>query len=311
MDEITGIDTPTHEKSGRPTNKKQQKAERRTAGLCPDCGLLPVEGRVHCVPCGTVCRAKAAAYRARKHIARMNAVGAPTCPGCSGRDLVRRGKTRGAQLYHCRTCEKRSFGGVTPELETSCPYCGGICLEGGVRPKRRKRYYCTICGRWNTNLYPADGRLPGGPCRHKMNFYLGPWAVLNLDRYCQKHKMSVAQAVRQIFRDALLVEPARSITIARTVYDPYWDDAQTVIVRAPAAAKQPVSLTAKLPDLREETTRERLKQGRYHRPVAVDLHASIALDDLAKEGLLRTMQRRRLNHQQAARALVAEAKSGM
>ena len=276
------------------------------AGLCNTCGRTPREGKLTCQTC-TV-RAEVARQRriAAAHAKTLADPDAPACRHCGSRDLARRGRPAAVPLYNCRACGRRTDTLADPAPDQTCPHCGARCVKSGHNARGRAYFLCTACGRRNTNLWPAPDTSPGGLFPHKMTFYLGPLAFNSINRYCQAHKMSIAQAIRHIFR-AAVSQGGPKWAVSRQVYDPTWDEYRTVITRPKPSVAPPIPANTRVPDIRSQTTTERMKQGRFHRPVAQCFQASVALDDLAKQGLLRTMQVRCLNHQQAARALIGEA----
>ena len=122
--------------------------------------------------------------------------------------------------------------------------------------------------------------------------------------------MSTAQTIREIFRQA-----ARSslslVASAERVYDPLTGTERVVITRPAVPATRLLFTNERLPDARRESARQRMQrtgERRLHPTVYIDAKVSVALDDLAKEGLVRTMRSRGMTRQEAARYLIAHAR---
>jgi transposase-like protein len=254
------------------------------------------------------------------------AANAPQCPACNGHQLRKTGFRANRQRYRCRNCGRQSYGDgpANPPPTDACPYCSGDCRKYGVltrNHRRVQRYRCRLCGRTNTNLYPADTPSPGGPFPHLMRFHLSHAAACALDSYCQTHSMSPAQALREILIHAgqkprAIISCAHRTDSGGLRNPDDWGDAnrathvKTIIIPAPPPVPIPVG-GIQFPDLRPEATRKFAVQrdyARYSPTVLVTWRLSVRLSDAALSGLLHTMQRRSLNHQEAARALCIEAK---
>jgi hypothetical protein len=73
--------------------------------------------------------------------------------------------------------------------------------------------------------------------------------------------------------------------------------------------ERPLHLSAHLPDLRPQSARERMSRDpliRLRPMIYITCQVTVCLDDKAYTGLLRTMYRLQLNHQQALRYLIKE-----
>lgn len=240
----------------------------------------------------------------------------PQCPQCGGRDLMRGSVANGKKRFKCRGCGRWSYGEPLPEkaLEYPCPYCGGRCLKSGRAKNGRQRYVCTGCGKKNADLWPQAPPSPGGPFPHVMTFYLGPPAAHGLDRYCQAAGMSPAQAIREIFRRAAR-GPVSLVATSRPVYDHDGRLLEWVTTRGAPRDLPPTPIRFaqwRLMDVRSRATRLRMAgrgfAGRHEVTVYVVWKVGVALDDLAKDGLCRTMAAQNLTHQEAARYLLANAR---
>ena len=235
---------------------------------------------------------------------RFTAPESPQCPHCGGSDLRTHGSGNGKRRYHCHACRRHSYGG--PAEDRRCPYCHGPCWKNGHAANGRQRYACTACKRTNTGLWPTAPRSPGGPFPHCVAFYLGPIATVNFMRYCQATGMSGAQAIRDILRRAAR-PPSALVATARRVYDRDGDLGH-VVVAAGAPDPGPLRFTGeRLSDARAAATgrRMRLSDGNSrHRTVAVDARVTVNLDDLSKEGLVRTMKSLDCSRQEAIRYLL-------
>jgi transposase-like protein len=239
---------------------------------------------------------------------------APVCHRCGGRDLVNNGvehRGRGDRpRYRCRACKRATYGVARPPRpELPCPYCGAQCRRAGRNASGRRRYRCPACKRQNTKLWPQDRVSPGGPFPHRRSFGLDILAEKSLLEYCNRHGLSAAQAFRAILREAATTALYLGSVARVTARDEHGRPLDTEVrhLHAPAT---PDPLPRRLPDGRPAAARRFSSQSgyQYKRPtVYVTQHLTVMLDDLAYTGLLRTMRRRGLNHQDAARALVKEA----
>ena len=132
----------------------------------------------------------------------------PVCAHCGGGGLRRKGSGNGRARYRCRDCGRQSYGVARGPVENRfpCPYCRERCRREGHTPDGWQRYLCLGCGRKNTNLYPVAPHSPGGPFTHIVHFCLHGPAMRNLAAYCNGGGLSVAQAVREILREAACAE---------------------------------------------------------------------------------------------------------
>jgi hypothetical protein len=233
----------------------------------------------------------------------------PTCHRCNGKDLAKAGKRHGRRYFTCRACARGTYGVPVPTRpDLPCPYCGEQCHKHGKNTDGSTRYLCKTCKRRNTGLFPSPTRPKDGPYPHSRSFCLDIAATNALIAYCNHHGCSQAQAVRAIFREAarprVLVAAAPRKRLA--------DDGFTSRIpdRLPPPPETPEPLHLRLPNLRAEALRKRMARPAEirHLPSVYVCHRyTVCLDDLAYTGLLRTMRRRGLGHQDAARALLAEA----
>jgi transposase-like protein len=282
--------------------QRARRAERKAAGRCKDCGtpcddLAALKG--FCGACSQKIRRQDAAKReveqARREEARQVAAlapGAPFCPHCGGSDLMRGGTANGKKRFKCRGCQRWSYGEAPPVKPTlyPCPYCSGRCQKKERDEKGRQRYLCTGCGRRNTDLYPQTPRATDGPFPYVMSFYLDIPAHQNLVAYCNATGMAVAPAVRTILRQAAGAKMAAG----------RWSVCPAPEVSALAYVR--------LPDLRSQVTRARMQRTerlKYLPSVYGVMSISVALDALARQGLVRTALVLGKTHQEAARYLLA------
>ena len=173
-------------------------------------------------------------------------------------------------------------------------------------------YLCRGCGRVNTKLWPADTPSPGGPFPHQKVFCLNTAANRRLMEYCNAHGMSVSQAIRAIFCTAAH-DPVVKVATSQAVRS--WDGRVVGSIKTTRRWVDEVATLppggVRLPDLRPESARKFLSssgEARYRPTVLVVFCASVLLNDMALAGLLRAMRARNLNHQDAARALISEAR---
>lgn len=292
------------------------RATRLYDGVCLECGGKRGDGGdLLC----WVCRERAnivATEQCAGERERLARDAAPrSCRHCGDTRLNKRRLRHGRPYYSCRACGRYSPGdGVsqTPAEDRACPYCGGPCRKDGHSgPRRRQVFHCARCARHNTLLWPSDHAPLGGPFPHDKNFCLNRAAEYGLIAYCQAKKMSVAEAVRDILCRAA-VAPLLTVATIRTSTD--WDGIpETVVVRPkPLSAPEPLPPgPLRFPDLRPEATRKfgsQRDEARFRPTVLVTYRAHVRLNDAAMSGLLRVMRLRGLNHQEAARALLAEAR---
>ena len=143
-----------------------------------------------------------------------------------------------------------------------------------------------------------------------MLFNLSEIASQALDAYCQKKTMSVAQAIRDIFIRAaqapasfVAVGSARSYGVASHSASP----GSTSNVRPPLPEILPggVQFPSAFPAALAKLVRMRV-QGDFAPTVLVTWKVAVRLNDLALASLLEMMRRRGLNHQDTARAIIAE-----
>lgn len=309
------------------------RAQCRAEGRCVRCGGevgAPPSGiRGYCADCSEKVRAarrrRAAARRTRQAgKARREPLVAPpadpVCSHCSGSRVVRCGRdSRGRQRYRCRACGKSSYGmppPASPGTPPNCPYCGGRCRRAGrSRYTGLQHYRCPDCGRHNTDLRTARPRVaPGaeGPCRHRLTIILNLRAHRNLAVYRAARGLTEAQAIREIL--AKYAYPSAGATVSRREVDA-WGEPRSVIVRRPVVLKGPLRYTGlRLPNLhRPDLTARRQRQVAeglllLPRTVGMVRGVTVALDDLAWEGLLRRMTETGRNHQEMAREMIAGAR---
>ena len=118
------------------------------------------------------------------------------------------------------------------------------------------------------NLFPGIRKDQSGPFRRVVTFYLGPLGGKALAEYCRRPAMTASQGLRAILRGAAVPVVAVRVRLeAEPVREPLYDVAR------------------RLPDVRRAVT----------------------LDDIAWEGLIRTMRTRGVTHQEAMRRLLREA----
>ena len=251
------------------------------------------------------------------------------CTHCGGKDLGRWGKYPGKKAkprYQCRTCGAQTAGtGLRPPPPANpCPYCRGRCITAGKRRRgRRQRYKCLSCGRTNTGLWPRPTAKPTelALVRRSLCLNLDVPAHQKLIAYCQNAQLTSVEAVRTIFRDA-----ARGMAVVTMASAPRRvfgegeggaDGGDRRRGSAPPSYRPRFTLAeaeaalASFPDRRGEYTRARLIDGRgnpRHLSVAVMSKVSVRLDPAAVEGLVRVMEAKKWNHQQAARWLIANAR---
>ncbi|GAB4470235.1 MAG: hypothetical protein OHK0029_43000 [Armatimonadaceae bacterium] len=107
--------------------------------------------------------------------------------------------------------------------------------------------------------------------------------------YCQRHKMSLAQAIRAILRNVAVPKAAVSGRAVRF-----------------APEVSPLAF-AGLPDARGDSRRKRRGLARDMPSVYVTLKVSVGLDDLSRQGLVRMARGWGVTHQEAMRRLVVES----
>ena len=312
----------------RNLRRDQRRAARQADGRCPYCGRYSEPGHTACPRCRERQRERNQALLARRRAAREDAArcAAPRrCNHCESPDLIKKGLRHDRPYYNCRACGRYSNGDGPPPPKPAypCPYCKGQCWRSYQRTPTRTIYYCPACRRQNTNLYPADAPSPGGPFPHRVGLCLDYAAKTNLMDYLQAKGMSQPQAIRDIFTRAATaplgyVSRATSSRPFAQRYERFhanddWDDDVT-IVSVPLPPPPPPAIPPggiALPDLRPEASHKFAAQSgdAHRRPTVLNLQfITVNLNDAALAGLLATMQRRSLNHQDAARALLAEAK---
>ncbi|GEM_PF-2265208 len=317
---------------------RARRAARIAAGLCRDCGK-PRNATPHgtpqfCERCSEARLERTRAFRARKkeeraargETLRSHKPRHGVCPHCRHERLTPHGRTDDGTGYRylCGYCGRTSSGIVPlapPDPQTSpCPYCHAPCRWSSAHRLKngalRRRYRCTACHRYNTDLFPEPPlRQPGDPpLRHRLTIYLNPMANLSLIHYCNTRRMSAAQAIRDIFRRANSLPTVR-VSTARATRDR--DGRPTVLVTSPRPAPPPTpEETAqlaryRLPDLRPDVTRARARRTGEHRhapTVLVSTRLAVRLDDAAKAGLLKEMRRTGRTHQEAARHLITHTR---
>ena len=230
------------------------------------------------------------------------------CHHCSSGNLVFNGiEPSGKQRYKCRACQRATYGiKPRPIPPRPCPYCRAQCRAKGRDSHKRPRYLCTTCNRRNICLFPARPYARGGPYRWRRSFCLDIAATSAITDYCNKHVLTMSQAIRAILHDAADKEyatPTRGVRL-RTA----GGNIRYALESTPAR-EAPRYLPRRLPDLRPEIARRRMTRDpllRLKPLYYITCQVTVALDDKAYTGLLRTMDRLNLNHQQAARHLVTE-----
>lgn len=311
--EITAEEMAAKRAAGKAARLRYE-ADHEARGLCRVCVRPRVEGMKVCAACRErdSARGKARSVRLRaEQVREMREAAAhpdgPECPRCGNgaRGFVLH-ESFGETWFRCRGCWKP----FTPKLPVlpppeGCPYCGGTCTNRGRNDNGARRFRCTVCGRSNTRLWPAEAPAPGGPFPRKLSINLGPLASIRLNAFCQKYKLSTVQAVREIFRRAA-AQPTHKWAVARRSSDLDWDDG-VVIHSAKVEDNSRYDPTVRFPNLSSALMKERMKRGKKHCSVAVSQLVTVRLDDLAMIGLLKTMQGRSVSHLAAARALIEEA----
>jgi hypothetical protein len=124
--------------------------------------------------------------------------------------------------------------------------------------------------------------------------------------YCNKHVLSMSQAIRAILHNAADKQYATP-TLGLRLRTP--DGGLRHSLHAAPARETSLPLPRKLPDLRPEAASERMSRDpeiRLLPLIYIVCQVTVALDDKAYTGLLRTMKQLGLNHQQAARHLITE-----
>ncbi len=230
------------------------------------------------------------------------------CHHCDSDDLVFNGingTKQGRQRYKCCACEKSTYGfKPRPVKPLPCPYCRAQCRRKGSNQHKRPRYLCTACGKRNTNLFPAPPRGTDGPYRWRRSFCLDMASAAAITTYCNKHILTMSQAIRAILHTAVDKEYATP-TLGLRHRTPE-GDLRYAVQSAPRRETH-VFLPRRLLDLRPQAARERMSRDpeiRHLPLIYIVCEVTVALDDKAYTGLIQTMDRFNLNHQQAVRYLI-------
>jgi hypothetical protein len=314
---------------------KKRYAARKAAGLCAICGgkygVVGARDAFNgmCLKCTETIRRREI-LRQETERAQSADVPAPkkgwrrkasvrVCRHCKGRDLVASGPIYSEvgkpgekrERFLCRGCNEWSYGKpLPPAPENLCPYCKGRCWKMCLLPSGSRQYMCPHCGRTNTNLFPGRRLEKTGPFRRIVYFNFGPMGGKALTEYCSQNHIPASQALRTILRAA--ATPLVAVMATAQHEWPLGGRRQKSHVRLRNTEPSRESLhnvPFHLPDIRSEVTRVRMKSpgGKRHRPVAMEFDVEARLDDLAWEGLIRTMRWRGVTHQEAMRQLLMEA----
>lgn len=251
------------------------------------------------------------------------------CPHCGEKAGRRNGTRRGQQQFVCRACRKTWVGEMPlPPVDQICPYCKGRCIKYGtllvpfgewyrelgaarnaaydrgtefvadsrVKRERFQRYCCTVCGRQNGGLWPL--RRPykyESRCDRPVRILLDTRATQRLVEYCQSHKMSEAQAVRDIFGQAANRMMKTGVRVSSS-----WDYLER--------KDDGVTLLPRLPNGNYRLWNEMRERGTFGEATVYIVYATtVNLDRKAYIGLLRTILHYDLTRQEAARKLIREA----
>jgi hypothetical protein len=127
-----------------------------------------------------------------------------------------------------------------------------------------------------------------------------------ITNYCNKHVMSMAQAIRAILHEA--ADRQYAVPTFGFRFRTADGGVRHALLSSPVP-ERPLHLSPHLPDLRPQSARERMNRDpliRHLPMIYITCQVTVCLDDKAYTGLLRTMYRLKLNHQQAIRYLVTE-----
>ena len=150
----------------RNLRRAKRRAARAREGRCPYCGRVPEAGFSSCGRCRELQRLRNAEMRVRRTARRAleaRAAGPRRCGHCDGAGLWKFGVRGGRQYYRCKDCGRASFGDGLPPAppDYPCPYCRGRCVRHKRYARNKIIFRCTVCGKYNTNLWPGGDAVAG------------------------------------------------------------------------------------------------------------------------------------------------------